>query len=159
MKRVVWLAFVFVVFAACAQEETPTVEPPEETVAVEESPAADGPAVEVTEPEDGSTIDAGGVEVTVAPESFEVVDKLGEPPADGEGHVHFYIDVEEADLPTEAGKPAVTADATTYHASATTAYTWPDVDAGEHVLCAQLVNNNHTPLEPAVTDCVTVTVE
>lgn len=137
-------------FTACASEEP----------ALEGTPPAGGtePAVSISSPADGSTMDAGDVAVTVAVENLEIVDKLSQPAVDGEGHVHFYIDVEEADLPTTPDVAAVTPDDSTYHAAATTSYTWEDVEAGEHTLCAQLVENNHFPLEPAVTDCVTVTV-
>jgi hypothetical protein len=140
-------------FVACGTGEEPTLEQPPQA---EESPA-DGATVQITEPAKGSTVEAGDVKVTVDPQNFNIVDKLGQDPVAGEGHVHFYFDVEE--IPTTPGQPAVTADASTYHAAATTTYTWPDVEAGEHTFGVQLVNNNHTPLEPPVTAEVTVTVE
>ena len=88
---------------------------------------------------------------------FEIVDKLGQAPVDGEGHVHYYINVDE--IPTTPGEPAITDDETTYHAEATTAFTWQGVRPGEHTFGVQLVNNDHTPLEPPITDEITVTVE
>lgn len=91
----------------------------------------------------------------MTPSNFQVVNKLGQPPASGEGHVHFYMDV--AKVPTEPGKPAVTAQGT-YHATAGTSHTWEDVPAGSHTFSAQLVNNDHTPLSPPVSETVTVTV-
>lgn len=147
-------ACALLAITACGTNETPTLEG---TPGADESPAATEAAVSITEPAEGSTVEAGDVKVTVAPEGFEVVNKLGQDPVDGEGHIHFYIDVEE--IPTTPGQPAVTADASTYHAAATTTYTWPDVEAGEQTFAAQLVNNNHTPLEPPVTAEVTITVE
>jgi hypothetical protein len=144
----------FLALAACGTGESPTLEPPPEA---EESPAATEATVGITEPADGSTVEAGSVKVSVVPENFNVVDKLGQPPVAGEGHVHYYIDVDE--IPTAPGQPAITDDASTYHAAATTTYEWPDVEAGEHKLGVQLVNNDHTPLEPAVTAEVTITVE
>ena len=146
-------ACALLAMAACGTNEEP---------ALEGTPGADetrgyGGGCQHHRARRRSTVEAGGVEVTVAPEGFEVVNKLGQAPVDGEGHIHFYIDVEE--IPTTPGKPAVTADASTYHAAATTSYTWPDVEAGEHTLAVQLVNNDHTPLEPPVTAEVTVTVE
>ena len=89
--------------------------------------------------------------------AFRLVDKLGEAPKDGEGHVHFYLDVDE--IPTTPGKPAVTADESTYHATAMAIYVWKDVPSGKHTFGVQLVNNDHTPLEPAVTSEQEVTVE
>lgn len=154
MRRALQLLLVgmFVLLAACGGNEDPGVEPPEETEAT-----SGDPAVTITMPGDGTTVPAGDVDVTIRADSFEIVDKLGQDPVEGEGHVHFYIDVDE--IPTTPGQPAVTDDAKTYHAAATTSYTWPDVESGQHTFAVQLVNNNHTPLEPAVTEEVTVTVE
>jgi len=115
------------------------------------------PAIEISGPEDGDTIEPGDIKVSADVGGFEVVDKLGENPVAGEGHVHFYIDADE--IPTAPGRPAVTADKNTYHAEATTSFTWLGVRPGRHTFGVQLVNNNHTPLEPPVTDEVSVTVE
>jgi len=148
---------VFLALAACGTGEEPALEPPP---GAEESPAATEAgeaAVTITAPESDATLEAGSVEVTVEPENFDIVNKLGQDPVAGEGHIHFYFDVDE--IPTEPGKPAVTDDAATYHAAATTSHSWPDVEAGEHTFGVQLVNNNHTPLSPPVTAEVTVTVE
>lgn len=97
------------------------------------------------------------VEVEAYPASFRIVDKLGQAARDGEGHVHFYLDVDE--IPTAAGKPAVTRDESTYHATADTTYVWKDVPSGKHTFGVQLVNNDHTPLEPPVTSEQEVPVE
>lgn len=155
-----WRAAIFgafLVLAACGTGEEPALEGPPDQA--EESPdAATGePVVTISEPESDATLEAGAVDIAVEVEGFEIVNKLGQDPVEGEGHIHFYRDVDE--IPTEPGKPAVTDDASTYHASATMSHTWDDVDAGEHTFAVQLVNNNHTPLEPPVTAEVTVTVE
>lgn len=111
----------------------------------------------ITNPDDGATLEAGDIEVALDVGDFEVVDKLGQDLAVGEGHVHYYIDVDE--IPTTPGEPAVTGDDTTYHADATTSFIWQGVRPGVHTFAVQLVNNDHTPLDPPVTDEVTVTVE
>lgn len=111
--------------------------------------------VDIVAPADGATVDED-IPVTVTVTDFTVVNKLGQPAVAGEGHIHFYIDA--TPLPTEQGKPAVTADQKTYHAASTTLYTWSDVPAGQHTLGVQLVNNDHTPLNPPITDTITVTV-
>lgn len=116
----------------------------------------DKPSVTITTPKEGETLDASDVQVAVETESFDVVDKLGEAPKAGEGHVHYYLDV--AEVPTTQGEPAVT-DEGTYHASATKSFTWEDVEAGEHTLAVQLVNNDHTPLDPPVVEQVTIEIE
>ena len=125
--------------------------------ATDAATAADEATAAITTPEDGATLEPGDIEVALDVGDFDVVDKLNEPPADGEGHVHYYINVDE--IPTTPGEPAVTDDETTYHAEATTSFIWQGVRPGEHTFGVQLVNNDHTPLEPPVTDEVTVTVE
>jgi hypothetical protein len=114
-------------------------------------------SVAITAPENGAVLDAGDIEVTLDITEFEIVEKIGEAPTAGEGHVHYYINVDE--IPTAPGQPAITDDETTYHAEATPSYTWLGVRPGTHTFGVQLVNNDHTPLEPPVTDEVTVTVE
>lgn len=157
MRR--WLRFVasamlaaaLVTAAACGDDEDEGGAP-----ASTQRPAAAAPSVAIVEPADGATVAAGGVTVAVQVSNFEVDDRLNAPATPGEGHVHFYIDV--ADLPTAPGQPAFSAQGT-YHASATTTYTWPDVTPGEHTFAVQLVNNDHTPLDPPVVAEVTVTVQ
>lgn len=112
--------------------------------------------VTITRPEQGSTVEAGNVTVSVDVKKFKVVDKLGQAPEDGEGHVHFYMDV--GAIPTVAGEPATTKEGT-YHAQATTEFTWEDVEPGEHTFAVQLVNNDHTPLKPPVIAQVTVEIK
>ena len=62
------------------------------------------------------------------------------------------------DLPTQPGEPAVTDDRRTYHAAARTSHRWQNVRAGVHTFAVQLVNNDHTPLDPPVTDEVEIRV-
>lgn len=167
MRRWFWfatsatLAAALVSAAACGDGEeeggTPAPTATAAPAAPTERPAAGGaPSVAIVEPADGAVVPAGDVAVTVQVSNFDIVDQLSAPPVPGEGHVHFYIDV--AELPTAPGQPAVSAQGT-YHASATTTYTWPDVAPGEHTFAVQLVNNDHTPLDPPVVAEVTVTVQ
>jgi ABC-type Fe3+-hydroxamate transport system substrate-binding protein len=160
MRR--WVAIcacALLLSGACADQEpasegSPSAAPTE----APETPAdPGGPAISIVAPEDGATLEAGDVVVNVSIESFELVDKLGQDPVQGEGHVHYYFDVDE--IPTTPGRPAVPTDPDAYYAVATTEYPWSSVDAGRHTFAVQLVNNDHTPLEPPVTDEVTVTVE
>jgi len=116
-----------------------------------------GPGVSFASPEDGDTVDGPDVTLEVDVDDFDVVDKLGQPAVEGEGHIHYYMDVD--DVPTEAGRAAVTGDERTYHATADTTHTFEDVEPGEHTFAVQLVNNDHTPLEPPVVEEITVTVE
>jgi hypothetical protein len=145
MKRVllVLIAFSLLGSVACSSDESPTVGEP--------------PSVSITAPTDGSQVTAGSVTVIASVQNFDIVNKLGQPPVPGEGHIHFYLDVKK--IPTTPDKPAITADAKTYHAVATKSYTWTGVKPGKHTFAVQLVNNNHTPLSTPVTAEVTVTAK
>lgn len=114
--------------------------------------------VEIAEPTEGAAVEGPDVTVRVEVSNFEVVPSLGEPATEGEGHVHFYLDVAQDAIPTDPNAPAVTGDKSTYHATADTSHTWTGLSSGDHVFCVQLVDNDHTALEEAAVDCVTVTV-
>ncbi len=111
------------------------------------------PNVTITMPENGSTVSVGNVTVEVNVTNFTVVEKLGQAAVPGEGHIHYYMDTA---IPTEQGKPAIPENGS-YAVSTNTSYTWENVTAGMHNFSVQLVNNNHTPLNPPVTAMVNVT--
>ncbi len=114
---------------------------------------ATAPVVAMT-PLNGSTMDAGNIRVNALALNFSLTDKLGQPNAAGQGHLHYFLDV---DAPITPGQPAVTAPGT-YVATANTTYTWPNVQPGTHTFSVELVNNDHTPLVPPVVAKATVTV-
>ena len=113
-------------------------------------------SVKIVEPAEGATLNAGDIKVAVEVKKFDIVDKIDQPAKEGEGHVHYYLDVGE--IPTKDGEPAITRQGT-YHAQATKEYVWPNVSAGEHTFAVELANNDHTPLRPPVIAQVTVTVK
>jgi outer membrane protein assembly factor BamB len=113
------------------------------------------PAVKIVSPTEGSSVAAGDITVTAEATNFNFVNKLGQANVAGQGHLHFFLDV---DAPTAQGQPAVTG-AGTYAAVAASTYTWKNVAAGTHTLSVELVNNNHTPLNPPVVQKVTITVD
>jgi plastocyanin len=113
------------------------------------------PQITITQPLNGATLTTGNVTVSVQVLNFNIVDMQGQSAVAGEGHIHYFMDV---DPPTTAGEPAVTATGTYVHTIDTT-YTWTGVPVGTHTFSVELVNNNHTPLEPPVTATVTVTVQ
>ncbi len=161
-KLLVLLVGFFLLLGACADGDDEAAETPAADATPTDTattPDGDGDAaIEISDPEDGSAVDAGDVTVAVDVTDFEVVDKLGEDPVEGEGHIHFFLDIDEEELPTEADEPAVTEEGT-YMPTTETSHTWEDVEAGEHTFCAMLVDNDHTALEDPVSDCVTVDVE
>jgi alcohol dehydrogenase (cytochrome c) len=113
------------------------------------------PAVKFVSPTDGDDLPAGDLPVTAEVANFNVVDKQGQPAAAGEGHLHFYLDVE---APTTAGQPAAPPTGIWAHVSGTN-YTFSDVASGTHTISLQLVNNDHTPLNPPVVQKITVKVD
>lgn len=112
------------------------------------------PLLNIVSPLEGEILPTGDVTVSVQALGFDLVDKLGQAAQPGEGHLHFYMDV---DIPTAPGEPAVTANGT-YKVTTEASVTWEDVAPGEHTFSAQLVNNDHTPLDTPVTANITVMV-
>ncbi len=115
--------------------------------------AIGSPQISITEPKNASTISAGDVMVSVEVKNFTLVDKLGKPNVAGEGHLHYYMDV---NVPMTPGKPAVTA-VGTFAPTTNTTFTWKNVTAGNHNFSVQLANNDHTPLIPLVYSTVNIT--
>jgi len=113
-----------------------------------------GANVTIVSPEEGASIAAGNVTVTVNLTNFTPVEPTGQPNAPGEGHLHYYLD---APVPTNESAPAIP-ETGGYVISTNTSYTWENVTPGEHNLSVQLVNNDHTPLIPLAFDTVNVTV-
>ncbi len=112
------------------------------------------PLLSITSPREGATLEPGNITLTIAVNYFNLMAPGGDP-VSGEGHIHYYLDV---DIPTTPGQPAVT-EPGTYKATPDTSVTWENVALGEHTFGVQLVNNNHTPLDPPVTAAVMVTVK
>ncbi|MDD1677183.1 MAG: PQQ-dependent sugar dehydrogenase, partial [Methanomicrobiales archaeon] len=113
-----------------------------------------GPGITITAPADGAVLPSGDIAVSVVVQNFRINTSLGTPDIAGEGHIHYFLDV---DPPTQQGKPAVTAPGT-YAATADTTYTWRNISSGSHRLSVELVRNDHTPLATPVTASVQVTV-
>jgi plastocyanin len=137
---------------------TPTATTPVATTPAATTPpastSAPPPAIQITQPGGGNIFGIGKVTVTVQVSNFSLVNQLGKANVAGQGHIHYFMDV---DAPTAAGKPAVTA-AGTFGVTPETSYTWTNVGGGSHKFSAELVNNDHTPLSPPVVDTKSVLV-
>jgi hypothetical protein len=115
------------------------------------------PTVRITSPANGATIQAGDIDVRADVQNFNIVDKQGQANVTGEGHVHFYMDV--TPVPSAAGQPAIPANPNALWAHVSDdEYTFTNVSPGMHTIVVQLVNNDHTPVVPTVSDMVTITV-
>jgi len=141
--------------AGCANTSTPG---PATTVTTQVTPAAAiSPGLSITSPKDGASMTGTTIPVTITVTNFRISDKQGQANVAGEGHVHFYLDV--SPVPSDPAKPAIPADtgAAWAHVSGTS-YTFANVAPGMHTVSVQLVNNDHTPVTPVVTQSVMVTV-
>jgi len=141
-----------VIIAGCA-----TSAPPAQQTTVTTPPVTiSTPQISIISPQNGATLPAGNVPVTVSVSNFNIVDKQGQANVAGEGHVHFYLDV--SPIPSDPAKPAIPADAKAVWAHVSgTSYTFTNVSPGMHTIAVQLVHNDHTPVIPLVTQSVMVT--
>jgi plastocyanin len=135
-------------------DHTPLNPPVVESISVLVIPEIGPPGMVILSPRDNSAVQGDSVTISAQVSNFDLVDKLGQDNSAREGHLHYFIDV---DAPTGAGQSAVTA-AGTYAATAADSYTWQNVSAGKHTFSVELINNDHTPLNPPVVAKVTVTV-
>ncbi len=132
---VLMVVSIMVVLAGCTSAPVPT----------------SAPAIKITHPTDSDTVSAGALQVNVDVSNFILVDKLGQANLPDQGHIHYFLDV---DAPTTPGQPAIPA-AGTWTATPATSYSFENVLVGTHTISAELVNNDHTPLNPPVVAKVT----
>jgi outer membrane protein assembly factor BamB len=125
--------------------QTPITTSPAPTPTQAAPAATSQPTIKITSPV--VPVLPGDVTVTVAVANFNLVNKLGLANAPGEGHIHYFMDV--TDIPTADGKPAIPTNGV-WSPSPETSYTFTNVPEGVHTIAVELVNNDHTPLEPAV---------
>ena len=128
---------------------TISLTPPQLTGYSPSNPAS----VYITYPDFDGGVDAGNVTVTVQVRNFSLVNGVGRPVTPGEGHIIYFKDVTPR---TEPGLPAKTRPGT-FQISYQTSCTWYNVTQDTHTFSVELVNNDDTPLVPAVIDAVDVT--
>jgi hypothetical protein len=113
------------------------------------------PELAITSPADNAVINGSSVTITVEVKNFNLVDKIGQANVPGQGHLVYFLDVVP---PTDQGLPVVYSPERAV-ASTSTTYAWENVGVGEHVLGVELVNNDDTPLDPAVVSTIHVMVQ
>jgi DMSO/TMAO reductase YedYZ molybdopterin-dependent catalytic subunit len=99
-------------------------------------------------------VQPGNIRVEVEETNFNPVDKIGKANVPGEGHINYFLDV---DAPTTPGQPAISPEGT-WAAVGANIYTFADVPVGTHTISVELVNNDQTPLVPAVVGQITFVV-
>jgi plastocyanin len=133
---------------------TPAATTPVAATPVATNPPAQSPTLQIVEPGSGNRFSIGNLSITVKVDNFTLVNQLGKANVAGQGHIHYFMDV---DAPTTPGKPAVTA-AGTFVPTTDTSYTWTNVGGGSHKFSVELVNNDHTPLSPPVVQNISILV-
>jgi hypothetical protein len=147
---VVLLIFLLAIMAAnasCVTAQSSLSPSPSATV------KTGAPSIKIAVPDNGDTIISSYVEVCVDVKNFQMQDDMNIPNAEGQGHIHFFLDTEPPTSPG-ASPPANAHDATTFDC-----YIFGNVAPGKHTISAQLVNNDSTPVQPSTFDSITVTVE
>jgi hypothetical protein len=125
-----------------------------DSVTIKVDPPQGNPTLKIANPQDSSELPPGIVIVTAEVNNFIISHKdMGAVNRAGEGHLIFYID---EDPPTDQGQPAITE---TSIVSTNLQLLWKPVPLGNHTFSIQLVNNDDTPLNPAVIAKVSVTVK
>jgi hypothetical protein len=155
------LVFTMAAFSACSDESSATLNttsrPKTTLTSSPPSPSPSrpsGPSVLITSPENLAGLNIGSITVVIKINEFKLTNSSGQSNISGEGHVHYYMDVE---APTTADQPAVTSAGTCAESTAIS-YVWKNVGSGDHKFSVQLVNNDHTPLNPPAVAAVSLRV-
>ncbi len=108
--------------------------------------------VTIVQPADGAELDAGPVLFVMETEGVEIVAAGNMDP--GTGHHHLIVDADvdwELPIPNDVGVH--------YHmGQAQTEFTLEDLAPGEHRIIAVVADGVHIPLDPPVSDTITVVV-
>ncbi|XUX01247.1 MAG: hypothetical protein TUN42_04460 [Dehalogenimonas sp.] len=109
------------------------------------------PAVVILSPRDLAAVPAGDVTINAQATNFILASGV----APRQGHLIYYMD---ATAPTNPGDPAYS-NPGTYVVTTDTNYTWHNVQAGQHNFSIQLVNDDDTPLAPAIVAKISITMK
>ena len=108
-----------------------------EKIAVEQPKG--NPTLNIFSPKDGELIKSSKVIVELKEENFNIV-PIGSPVKYGEGHFHAWFDSEKK----------VTTNKT---------IAFENIVSGKHTIVAELVNSDHSSLNPRLTKLITINVE
>ena len=115
--------------------------------------APEASRVEIVGPADGATVAGPDVRVVLLAHGVEIVPAGVEQP--NSGHHHLFMDVSV----TAAGEPIPAGPGIVHLGGAQTEYTFEGLDAGEHILIAQLGDRLHVPVESVGADTVRFTIQ
>jgi hypothetical protein len=135
-------------------DDSPLEPPVVSTIQVNVVPELGTPQTVILSPRDGAMVTSGNVTISVEVDNFNLVQKPSEPPLSNEGHLIYFLDVE---APTNPGGPALT-DNGTFASETSLSHTWLNVAPGIHTFSVELVNDDNSPLIPAVVAKVSIAV-
>ncbi len=156
MKKTVALYFLalftlLITIAGCTGVPAPSSTP----TTISSTTPISGPTLAIISPVNGAIFPSPkNVIIDVQVTNFKLVNEQGRANSPGEGHLHFYLDV---DAPLEPDKVAIPANGSWGHIALTT-YFFNIVFAGNHTISAQLVNNDCTPVVPIVIAKITIRI-
>ena len=132
--------------AACAQLIVPAGASPDS-------------AMTIVSPKDGATVKGPTVPVEVAVTNWTLV-PAGAPVAEGEGHLHFFIDVPASSVAVGKAIPATAGNAAYVHLGKDP-LTHHDLTLtpGKHTITVVMGNANHIALDHPAPQQITITVE
>ncbi len=113
------------------------------------------PSLTILSPRSGTLINTNTIGIEIQAANFTLINKLGKANVPGQGHAHYYLDVQP---PTTPGQPAIPPAGSIWAPTASPMFFFDNVSAGTHTVYVQLVNNDHTPLSPNVQAQVSVNV-
>ncbi|MXW15986.1 MAG: DUF4399 domain-containing protein [Gemmatimonadetes bacterium] len=148
MTRFAAVAMMAVALVGCGGD---TGEQSQDAAPEEEAAAAPG-TVTIVEPADGAELDAGPVRVVMEVSGLEIVAAGNMDPGTGHHHLVVNGDVDWAlPIPNDEGVH--------YHmGQAETEFTLTDLAPGEHRIIAVVADGVHIPLDPPVSDTITVVI-
>jgi uncharacterized protein DUF4399 len=124
------------------------------------TPAASAtPTLKITSPADGATVKGPKVEFEVAVTDWKLVPASGTP-ADGEGHLHFFIDTPAASVVAGQPIPPTTANPAYIHAGKDPLTSRElQLSPGKHTITVVMGNAAHVALSSPAPQTITITVE
>jgi hypothetical protein len=141
MKKIFLVLLIATVFiAGCTQQQPPPNHggQPEQTLYFPPNGTA---SLKIISPHDGDVINSTGVGIHANVTGFRLVDIMANRPnVQNEGHIDYFLDDK--------------VQKTKY-----TSTSFQSVPPGQHVIRAELRNNDDSPLVPAVTATVTITTQ
>ena len=114
--------------------------------------AQEPPSITITAPVDGEALPGPDLTVQVAVSGFDLRPPLQETREPNAGHIEYFLDVSPTfDQPTPMGEPNI------IH-SGRFSETFAGVPPGEHTVSVCLAYDDHTCIDPSLTDSATVSV-